>query len=186
MAIKDILSYQKTDKLSEDQLVEGCRKQRRKIQKQLYERYCDAMYTIAFRICNSHDIAGDALQEAFIQVFTDISQFRGESSLGAWIKTITIRTAIRKIKKENMFVQVPEYSEAEGITWPEEMRGEDLERAILALPEGARTIFLLIEVEGYKHREVSEMLNISEGTSKSQLNYAKKQLQQLLKDFIER
>lgn len=83
-------------------------------------------------------------------------------------------------------MQVPEYSEAEGITWPEEMRGEDLERAILALPEGARTIFLLIEVEGYKHREVSEMLNISEGTSKSQLNYAKKQLQQLLKDFIER
>ena len=144
------------------------------------------MYTIAYRICNSHDIAGDALQEAFIQVFTDIDQFRGASSLGAWIKTITVRTAIRKIKKEHMFVQSPEYSEGDSMSWPEEMRGEDLEKAVLALPEGARTVFLLIEVEGYKHREVAEMLGISEGTSKSQLNYAKKQLQQLLKDFIER
>lgn len=186
MAIKDILSYQRTDRLTDDQLVEGCRKHKRKIQKQLYDYYCDAMYTIAYRICNDPDIAGDAMQEAFIQVFTDIDQFRGASSLGAWIKTITIRTSIRKIKKENMFAQFPEYSEGDGIIWPEEMRGKDLERAILALPEGARTIFLLIEVEGYKHREVAEILGISEGTSKSQLNYAKKLLQQELKDFIER
>ena len=66
------------------------------------------------------------------------------------------------------------------------MQGDDLEKAILALADGCRTIFLLIEVEGYKHKEVADMLNISEGTSKSQLHYAKKQLQILLKDYINR
>ena len=144
------------------------------------------MFTIAFRITSDYDMASDALQEAFIQVFTDIGQFRGESSIGAWIKTITIRTSVRKIRKENTFLSLDHPSNGVTITWPEEMKGEDLEKAILALPEGCRTVFLLVEVEGYKHREVAEMLNISEGTSKSQLNYAKKQLQQLLKDFVER
>ena len=66
------------------------------------------------------------------------------------------------------------------------MKSDDLEKAILSLADGCRTIFLLIEVEGYKHKEVAEMLNISEGTSKSQLHYAKKQLQILLKDYINR
>ncbi|HSG68184.1 MAG TPA: RNA polymerase sigma factor [Bacteroidales bacterium] len=184
--MREILSYKKTDQLTEDQLVEGCRKNKRTIQKLLYDQYCDAMFTLAYRIVNDYDIASDALQEAFIQVFTDIGQFRGDASLGSWIKTITIRTAIRKIKKENTFRQADYFPNGETISWPEEMRGNDLEKAILALPEGARAVFLLIEVEGYKHREVAEILNISEGTSKSQLSYAKKLLQQELRDFIEK
>lgn len=171
---------------TEKQLVDGCRKNNRKIQKQLYDRYCDAMFTIAFRIINDYDIANDALQEAFIQVFIDIKQFRGESTLGAWIKTILVRTAIKKFKKEDVFTQLELQQNGEIITWQEEMKSDDLERAILSLADGCRTIFLLIEVEGYKHKEVAEMLNISEGTSKSQLHYAKKQLQILLKDYINR
>lgn len=144
------------------------------------------MFTVAYRIINDYDIANDALQEAFIQVFTDIRKFRGDSAIGSWIKTITIRTAVRKIKKENTFVDINHHANNETITWPDEMNGEDLEKAILTLPEGCRTVFLMVEVEGYKHREVAEMLNISEGTSKSQLSYAKKQLQSLLNDFMER
>ena len=144
------------------------------------------MFTIAYRIVNDYDIANDALQEAFIQIFRDIKQFRGDSTLGAWIKTIVVRTAIRKFKKEAMFSQFGVHQNGENISWPGEMTGEDLEKAILSLADGCRTIFLLIEVEGYKHKEVAEMLNISEGTSKSQLHYAKKQLQVLLKDYIER
>ena len=152
----------------------------------MYDRYCDAMFTIAFRIINDYDIANDALQEAFIQVFTDIKQFRGESTLGAWIKTILVRTAIKKFKKEDVFTQLDLQQNGEIITWQEEMKSNDLEKAILSLADGCRTIFLLIEVEGYTHKEVAEMLNVSEGTSKSQLHYAKKQLQILLKDYINR
>ncbi|MCD4725557.1 MAG: RNA polymerase sigma factor [Bacteroidales bacterium] len=144
------------------------------------------MFTIAFRIINDYDIANDALQEAFIQVFTDIKQFRGESTLGAWIKTILVRTAIKKFKKEDVFTQLDLQQNGEIITWQEEMKSDDLEKAILSLADGCRTIFLLIEVEGYTHKEVAEMLNVSEGTSKSQLHYAKKQLQILLKDYINR
>ncbi len=152
----------------------------------MYDRYCDAMFTIAYRIINDYDNANDVLQEAFIQIFKDIKQFRGDSTLGAWIKTIVVRTAIRKLKKEDTFTQLGIHQNGETISWPEEMRGEDLEKAIHSLADGCRTIFILIEVEGYKHKEVAEMLNVSEGTSKSQLHYAKKQLQVLLKDFIER
>ena len=144
------------------------------------------MFTIAFRIINDYDNANDALQEAFIQVFRDIKQFKGNSTLGAWIKTIVVRTSIKKFKKEDVFIQLENHQNGETISWPEEMQGEDLEKAILALADGCRTIFLLIEVEGYKHKEVADMLNISEGTSKSQLHYAKKQLQILLKDYINR
>jgi RNA polymerase sigma factor (sigma-70 family) len=167
-------------------LLDGCKKNNRKVQKQLYDRYCDAMFTITFRIIGDYDIANDALQEAFIQIFKDIQQFRGDSTLGAWIKTIMVRTAIRKVKKEKAFTQLDAHQNGQTMSWPDEMQGEDLEKAILSLPDGCRTIFLLIEVEGYKHREVAELLNISEGTSKSQLYYAKKLLQILLKDYIDR
>ena len=143
------------------------------------------MFTITFRIINDYDIANDVLQEAFIQVFKDIKQFRGDSSLGAWIKTIVIRSSYKKLKKEESLNYTQFDQNGDSISWPDEMRGEDLEKAILSLADGCRAVFLLVEVEGYKHREVAELLNISEGTSKSQLNYAKKQLQMFLKDFIE-
>ena len=143
------------------------------------------MFTITFRIINDYDIANDVLQEAFIQVFKDIKQFRGDSSLGAWIKTIVIRSSYKKLKKEESFNYTQFDQNGDSISWPDEMRGDDLEKAILSLADGCRAVFLLVEVEGYKHREVAELLNISEGTSKSQLNYAKKQLQMFLKDFIE-
>lgn len=172
--------------MTEIQLIEGCCKNKRKHQKYLYDQYCDAMFTVAFRIVKDMDLANDVLQEAFIQVFRDIKQFRQESTLGAWIKTIVVRNAIKKLKKEQNFLPVEEHSNGEIISWPDEMKGEDLEKAILSLPSGYRTIFLLVEVEGYKHREVAEMLNITEGTSKSQLYNAKKHLQRILKDFIER
>lgn len=153
----------------------------------MYDRYCDAMFTIAYRMVKDHDLANDVLQTAFIQVFKDIKQFRGQSTIGAWIKTIVVRSAIRRLKKENNMLSMDEaHPNGETISWPEEMRGEDLEQAILSLPVGYRTVFLLVEVEGYKHNEVAEMLGISEGTSKSQLYRAKKQLQIALKDFIER
>jgi RNA polymerase sigma-70 factor (ECF subfamily) len=142
------------------------------------------MYTLAYRMMNDTDLAADVLQEAFIQVFHDIHQFRGESTIGAWIKTIVVRNAIRKLKLESRWQPLDDQTNGEPVEWPGEMLGEDLERAIMSLPAGYRSVFLLVEVEGYKHREVAEMLGISEGTSKSQLYHAKKQLQQTLNDYI--
>lgn len=143
------------------------------------------MYTIAYRMMRDEDMACDVLQEAFIQVFRDIAQFKGVATIGAWIKTIVVRNSLKALKKEQSFPPSEPMGIDEMICWPTEMMGEDLERAILDLPTGYRTVFLLIEVEGYKHKEVAKMLEISEGTSKSQLYYAKKQLQHALKEFVE-
>ena len=144
------------------------------------------MYTVAYRIVNDVGLAGDVLQEAFIQVFRDIGQFRGDSTVGAWIKTIVVRNSLKRLKQESWGGPMDENGNGEPVEWPNEMGGEDLEKAILALPDGYRAVFLLVEVEGYRHREVAEMLGISEGTSKSQLYHAKKQLQRTLKAYVRR
>jgi len=169
---------------TEIELVEGCIRNDRKAQKKLYYKYCNAMYTIALRILKNDDDADDALQEAFIQVFKDINTFRRESTIGAWIKTIVIRSALRKLKK-NVFI---EEINDNTLNIPDQqscaLTGEYIEKKIMSLPPGYRTVFLLIEVEGYSHKEVAEMLNISEGTSKSQLFYAKRHLRALLKELV--
>ncbi len=170
-------------------LINGCLKNDRQAQKKLYYKYCKAMFTVAYRIINNYDVANDILQDAFIQIFKDIKSFRKESTLGAWIKTIVVRTALKELREKDFFVSIENTDEFnQNVEMPvvvdNSMSGSDLEKAILSLPDGYRTVFLLIEVEGYSHKEVANMLNISEGTSKSQLFYAKKQLQQKLGDFI--
>ena len=170
--------YTREDK--EYDLIKACLSNDRKAQKALYERYCNSMYTSAYRILNDHELARDATQETFIQVFKILEQFQFRSTLGAWIKTIVIHTSLKILKKQKAFVFVDLSDSIKLISWDEPMSGEYLEKAILSLPSGYRVIFLLIEVEGYKHREVAEMLNISEGTSKSQLFHAKKYLKTIL------
>lgn len=170
--------------MTEKQLIEGCIANDRIAQRELYERYKNAMYTLAYRITNDFDLANDVLQEGFVQVFKAIGQFRSESTIGAWIKTIIIRTAYRKVKQKVTFDDIDAIPTNTFVQWGTSLDAEYLEKAIMALPEGYRTIFLLIEVEGYAHKEVAAMLNISEGTSKSQLFYAKKRLREMLAEYV--
>jgi RNA polymerase sigma factor (sigma-70 family) len=167
--------------LYEDELVNNCLKGERLAQKEVYDRYKDAMYNIALRITNNPDDACDCLQEAFIQIYRDLGKFNKMSTLGAWIKTIVVRTAIKTKKALYLTESIDEVRSDEIIEWPNELSGEDLNRAISELSDGYRMVFLLTEVEGYTHKEVAEMLNISAGTSKSQLFHAKKLLQKKLK-----
>jgi DNA-directed RNA polymerase specialized sigma24 family protein len=138
----------------EIRMVNECLKGNRMAQRELYEKYKTGMYTVAYRILGNSNDAHDALQEAFINVFSFLSGYGFRSSLGAWIKKIVVN-----------------------------FTAEMLDQAIKSLPDKARVVFLLVEVEGYKHQEVAEMLNINEGTSKSQLFYAKTLLQKKLKDL---
>ncbi|MEO0472966.1 MAG: RNA polymerase sigma factor [Bacteroidota bacterium] len=162
------------------ELVAGCLANDRKAQKALYDRYKDAMYTLCYRITSDHELAADAMQEAFLGVFRGMHNFRKESTLGAWIKTIVVRTAYKKLRKQPQTDELDERVMGEMIDWGDFLDAEYLEKAIQSLPPGYRSVFILIEVEGYAHKEVAEMLNISVGTSKSQLFYAKKQLKQKL------
>lgn len=165
-----------------EHIISGCRQNKRRAQKRLYELYCDAMYTTAFRILGRVEDAEDALQEAFVDVFRNIRSFRGDSTIGAWIKTIVVRRSLKKLKALRFTEQIDENGREVPQDYLDDLSGEYLEQMILSLPEGYRTVFLLVEVEGYKHKEAGEMLGISESGSKSQLSRAK----QLLRKKIEK
>jgi RNA polymerase sigma factor (sigma-70 family) len=175
-----------TKRMTETELIEGCLAGDRLAQRMLYERYSRAMYTAAYRITNDFESANDVLQDAFIKVFRALPRFRQEATLGAWIKTIVVRTALSHIKRRVTFDALDQQPEEGATDWGQyRLDAEYLEQAIQALPTGYRTVFVLIEVEGYAHKEVAEMLGISVGTSKSQLYYAKKRLRESL-EFLNR
>lgn len=161
-------------------LITRCLKNDRRAQKELFNKYKDAMYTLTYRITGNHNDAEDAMQEAFINIFMKLDLFKGDSALGAWIKTICIRSAIKKTKLQFKYDDIINITSKSELEIDEFLSGEAIEKALLNLHNGYRTVFMLIEVEGYKHKEVAQILGISEGTSKSQLFHAKKQLQKEL------
>lgn len=173
-----------TTSMTEKELIDGCLINDPMAQKLLYEKYKKAMYTLAYRITGDFGDANDVLQDAFLKVYRGLPKFRQESTLGAWIKTIVIRTAYSKIRKNKIFFEpLDNIDSGEMVDWGDYLAAEYLEKAILALPDGYRVVFTMIEIEGYSHKEVAEKLNISVGTSKSQLFYAKRRLRETLKDF---
>lgn len=175
-----ITILKRTEELPESELIKRCIRNNRKAQKILYQRYCNAMYSTAYRIINDREEANDVLQDAFIQIFRNLKSFRNESAVGTWMKTIVIRTALKKLNTRLEFQSVEDPSIYMLPDHFMHMDAEYLEKAILSLPPGYRTVFLLIEVEGYNHKEVGQMLDISEGTSKSQLSRAKKMLREII------
>jgi len=169
--------------MTESELIEACFRHDRSAQRLLYDRYKTAMYTLAYRITGDFDEANTVLQDTFLAVFRQLAQFREQATLGAWIKAILVRKAYAQISKVNSLVLVENPTDEMTPTdcYEETVDAAYLEQAILRLSEGARAVFVLIEVEGYAHKEVAEILEISEGTSKSQLNYAKKRLREMLR-----
>ncbi len=167
--------------MEEHKLIAACKANDRLAQQLLYDRYANAMFTISYRITKDRELASDVLQEAFVRVFNYIHSFRGESTLGAWIKTIVVRSALAVLKKEKKGLSFDLSEMDETSTRLNFDHDTDyLEKAILSLPSGYRTVFLLIEVEGYTHQDVADLLGVSVGTSKSQLFYAKKRLREIL------
>jgi len=168
--------------MTEAELIKACLENNRFAQRTLYDRYKRAMYTLAYRLTNDFDDANDVLQDAFLDVFRKLENFRGEATLGAWVRAIVIRKAYRKLEKPKMWQLIEEIPEDTSVDWGDSINAEYLEKAIQSLPEGFRTVFILIEVEGYTHKEAAEILGITEGTSKSQLFHAKKKLREMLKN----
>lgn len=163
-------------------LIEECRKGNSKAQFRLYKQYSKAMYNLAFRILNNREDAEDILQESFVECFKNISSFRFESTFGAWLKKITVNKCINQIKKKRIDL-------TSGENLPEPVYEEDEEvnydtgkifKCIEMLPDGYRIILTLYLLEGYDHSEISQILAISESTSKSQYSRAKEKLRNLL------
>ena len=166
--------------LSENELIEGCRKGDRGAQRALYDFYCRKMMVVCLRYSKATPEAEDILQEGFVKVFQAIGNFRGESKLETWITRIMVNTALNaKRKKLYLFPMV----DIEETNLPEEemsisgIHFTQLLEMIQALPQGCQIVFNLFAIEGYSHKEIATLLGISEGTSKSQFARAKGLLQ---------
>ncbi len=168
-------------------LIEAAKARDSTAQFELYNLYAKAMLNVSFRIVNDRDEAEDVLQESFINVFKNIDSYRGDSSFGSWVKRIVINASLNVIKKRKLdLMDIDEgnidveddYEEVES-----ELSVENIRKAVDLLPDGFRLVFSLYAFEGYDHREIGEILEISENTSKSQYNRAKKKLKELLKEM---
>lgn len=169
------------------QLIEECRQNSRKAQMQLYNKYRDGMYTVAFRFLRNSFEAEEAMQEAFIKAFQKLHQYKGEVSFGAWLKKIVVNKSIDILKSrqleiialnENILIPV---EEEENWQIAENFSIEDCRREIEALPDKYKYALMLYLVEGYDHQEISEILNISEVASRTLVHRGRKMLQEQLK-----
>lgn len=148
-------------------------------QHEIYNRYSKAMFNVAVRMTGDHFHAEDMLQESFFQAFSKIKQFKGESTFGSWLKRIVINNCIDQLRKKKLHFEELEKAKQSTAEYDEIESKTDavfVHESIKKLPDGARQIFVMIAMEGYKHREVAKHLNISESTSKSQYTRAKTML----------
>ena len=170
---------------TEEELIRGCQKDDRKLQKELYERFSGRMYVLCLRYTKSTQEAEDVLQESFIKVFDKIKDFKRESSLGYWIKRIVVNTALNSQRgKLYLFpmVDVNDTNLSEKEVNLSNIQFQELIDLIQTLPAGCQAVFNLYAIEGYKHHEIATMLDISEGTSKSQYARARQLLRDMLKE----
>jgi RNA polymerase sigma factor (sigma-70 family) len=166
--------------LSENELIEGCRKGSRAFQKALYDRYCRKMLVVCLRYSKTTAEAEDIVQEGFVKVFQGIKDFRQEAKLETWITRIMVNTALN-VQRKKLYLY-PMVDVTEIVLTEEEMSLSGLNvsqllEMIQSLPQGCQIVFNLFAIEGYSHKEIAEMLSISEGTSKSQFARAKSLLQ---------
>ena len=174
--------------ISEEKIIEGCIAGNRKAQKALFETYKSSMMGVCLRYCKSKDEAEDVLMMAFMTILSEIHTFRRESSLNSWIRRIVVNTAInnyRKNLKHYFHSDIDEVSEidiegGEDFQISDSHSADAILKVMQELPEGYRIVLNLYLVEGYKHREIAEMLGITDGTSKSQLSKARKIIQEKL------
>lgn len=166
-------------------LIQGCIKNDAASQRELYNRYSPMLLSICYRYGNSRADAEDMLQESFVKIFTHLHTFKHEGNFDGWLKRITIFTCINFLKKNKRFAEVSELDMANDIAATESnipllMQAKQVVESIKLLPVGFRTILNLYAIEGYSHREIADMLDIEESTSRSQYSRAKTYLENIL------
>jgi RNA polymerase sigma-70 factor (ECF subfamily) len=175
---------------SESDLIEGCIQGNRKMQYELYQRFSPKMYGVCLRYAANAEEAEDILQEGFIKVFKKMGSYRGDGSFEGWIRRIFVNTAIEHFRKKAYLQPITEQEEntIEGkyLNVLDNLAEKDIIKLIQQLSPGYRTVFNMYVIEGYTHKQIADILNISEGTSKSQLSRAKLILQDLVKRFVDR
>ena len=170
-----------------DNLIKSCIKQNRKAQEDLYHLYKDVLFVLCLKYCSNETEAEDNLHNSFIEIFTNIKNYKGKGSFEGWMKRITINKAINSYKKTYHLIPLEDIHQNE--TEVEEKDFDNLSAEFIltlvqGLPNQYRMVFCLYELDDYSHQEIAEMLSISIGTSKSNLHRAKIILKEKLKPKI--
>lgn len=168
-------------------IIHGCLEGDSIAQEQLYQRFAGKMFAVCLQYSGDYDEAKDVLQEGFIRVFLNLKQFEEKGSFEGWMRRIMINTALEKYRDKYHLNRVDNQSEnmEVGVVDDvlEDLSAQDLLRMIRELSPKYRMVFNLYAIEGYSHKEISALLNISEGTSKSNLSRARAILQEKVKQY---
>lgn len=153
------------------ELIEKCKQQSSKAQEALYKQYSGVLFGICLKYSPNRAEAEDNLQDAFITIFKRIEQYQGKGSFEGWIKRITVNTVLQKYRKKKVFdiSNEQQIEDAEVEVKQNNIPLDFLLRIIQELPDRYRLVFNLYVLDGYSHKEIAEMLGISDGTSKSNL-----------------
>lgn len=176
--------------ISDQEIVQGCLKKDKRAQKSLYDRYSGLLLGICIRYATDIPEAEDILQESMLKIFLNIGDYSGGGSFIGWMRKIVINTAIthyHKHLKHKHYVEIEELytSEAGKSDAPDlAYTADELKSILNLLPPGYKTVFNLYAIEGYKHKEIAEMLGIDVNTSKSQYSRARTFIQKKLETFI--
>ena len=159
-------------------------------QSEIYKLYADVLFGISLKYSRNYQDAEDTLQDSFLIIFDKIKQYNNKGSFEGWLKRIVINTALQKYRKKNHLQLIKEVSDTEEVV---EIDFEDTDldigfllKLVQELPDKYRLVFNLYVLDSYSHKEISEMLNISEGTSKSNLSRARKKLKEQLEKYQQR
>jgi RNA polymerase sigma-70 factor (ECF subfamily) len=184
------LTPERNQNITESDLLKGCLAGNRRMQEELYRRYSPRMYAVCLRYAGMADEAEDILQEGFIKIFKKMDSFRGDGSFEGWMRRVFVNTAIEHFRRKRYLMPVTEKEEnsIEGkyTSALDDLAAKDIMALVQELSPGYRTVFNMYVVEGYTHKEIADILGISEGTSKSQLSRAKVILQDMVRTFIDK
>lgn len=168
------------------QLIQACKKQQRDAQRQVYELLARKLYYTCSRYLKKEEEIEEAMADAFYIIFTKIDQLKEELAFEGWAKKIAVNQCLMQLKKNvnfNLYLEDVSLKEQPLTDEMCELEEEDLLNLLNYLPDGCKTVFSLFVIEGFSHKDIAEKLQISEGTSKSQLNVAKTKLKDLVNQF---
>lgn len=170
------------------QLIRSCIKGDRAAQKVIYDRLAPRMFPVCIRYIGDRTAAEDVLQDGFITLFEKLDSYKGEGSFEGWARRIFVTTALMALRKKDALKMSDELDVARGmkadsVSQVQNIGYKELMSLIMSLPPGFRTVFNLYSIEGYSHKEIGDMLGISETTSRTQLSRARIWLQKKIKEL---
>ena len=169
-------------------LIEACMKGDRVAQKVLYDRLAPRMFPLCIRYVGDRTLAEDILQDGFVTLFTHLGSYKGDGSFEGWARRIFVTTALMYLRKKDALKMSEELEAVRGMkdelpSQNQNIGYKELMKLVMELPPGFRTVFNMYAIEGYSHKEISDMLGISETTSRTQLSRARVWLQNKIKEI---